>query len=59
MDLALDGSMCSGMGGIFHLVEEVHSLILLAFTNFIALEIENYLNLICVRNAGVGGDRMG
>lgn len=58
MDLSLHGSMYSVMGRKFHLVEKVHSLILLVFTNFIVLEIENYLSLISVRNVGVGEERM-
>lgn len=33
------------MGGKFHIVEKVHSLILLAFTNFIVPEVEKYLSL--------------
>lgn len=46
------GSMCSVMGEKFHIVEKVNSFIFLAFTNF------TYLSLTCVRNAGVGGERM-
>lgn len=50
MDLSLPGSLCSVMRGKFNIVEKVHSLMLLAFTNFIVLEAENYLSLTCVRN---------
>lgn len=42
--------MRSVMGGKFHIVEKVHSLILLAFTNFIVPEVEKYLSLTFVRN---------
>lgn len=50
MDLSLPGRLCSVMKGKFNRVEKVHSLMLLAFTNFIVLEVENYLSLTCVRN---------
>lgn len=49
MDLSLPSSMCSVVRGKFHM-ENAHSLILLPFTNFIVLEVENYLSFTFVRN---------